>query len=191
MIEKAIIFAASAHYGTKRKGKTRAYILHPIEAMTIVGSLTEDEEVLAAAVLHDVVEDTDIGVEAIEQEFGERVKLLVAAESEDKMRDVPADTSWEERKQATIDHLEGLNRDAKLICLGDKLANIREMCKDYDALGDTLWERFNQKDKRKHAWYYRSICEILSEEFGEVPAIREYRELLQTVFGEQGTSNPA
>lgn len=54
-VERAIIFAANAHAGTKRKGKERAYILHPIEAMTIVASLTEDEEVLAAAVLHDTV----------------------------------------------------------------------------------------------------------------------------------------
>ena len=54
-VERTIIFAANAHAGTKRKGKERAYILHPIEAMTIVAGLTEDEEVLAAAVLHDTV----------------------------------------------------------------------------------------------------------------------------------------
>ncbi len=55
MIENAIQFAITAHAGTKRKGKERPYILHPIEAMTIVASLTEDPEVIAAAVLHDVV----------------------------------------------------------------------------------------------------------------------------------------
>ncbi len=183
MVEKAIIFAASAHNGIKRKGKNRPYILHPIEAMTIVGGLTEDEDILAAAVLHDVVEDTDIGPEVIEQEFGERVKLLVMAESEDKMRDIPFEASWEDRKKATIDHLGGLDRDAKLICLGDKLANIREMCRDYDLLGDTLWIRFNQKDKSMHAWYYWSVFRVLEKEFGDVAPIREYRELLEHVFG--------
>ena len=182
-IENAIVFATKAHAGVTRKGKNRLYILHPIEAMTIVAGLTEDEDVIAAAVLHDVVEDTDVQPEKIEQEFGKRVLDLVMAESEDKMRDIPAEASWKERKQHTIDHLDDINRDAKLICLGDKLANIREMSRDYALLGDGLWERFNQKDKAMHGWYYGAVCDKLEEEFGSVPAIKEYRDLLKTVFG--------
>ena len=118
-IGKAIQFAVDAHGDTTRKGKTRLYILHPIQAMTIVASLTENEDVLAAAVLHDVVEDTSIKPGDLEREFGPRVKELVMAESEDKMRGIPSEASWEARKQATIDHLAGLERDALLICLGD------------------------------------------------------------------------
>ena len=150
--------------------------------MTIVASLTEDEEVLAAAVLHDVVEDTGVKEAELREVFGDRVANLVMAESEDKMRDVPSEASWEARKQATIDHLAGLEKDALLICLGDKLANIREVSRDYAVIGDELWERFNQKDKKAHKWYYRSIFQILAETFGEVPPIREYRALLKEVF---------
>ena len=182
MIEKAIIFAANAHAGVSRKGKRRPYILHPVEAMTIVAALTEDEEVLAAAVLHDVVEDTNTTPEDIENEFGSRVRELVMAESEDKMKGLPADASWKARKQATIDHLVKLKSDALLICLGDKLANIREMSRDYKEHGDKLWERFNQKDKAEHAWYYSSVFQILAQALGESPAIREYRALLKEVF---------
>ena len=184
MIEKAVRFAAKAHEGTTRKGKERPYILHPVEVMTIVAGLTEDEEVISAAVLHDTVEDTDVTTRDIRQSFGERVERLVMAESEDKMKDLPPEASWELRKQATIDHLWTLDRDAKLICLGDKLANIREMSRDYAQIGDKLWERFNQKDKRKHAWYYSSICDILEAEFGAIPAIKEFRTLLGKVFDE-------
>ncbi len=187
-VERAIIFATNAHAGIKRKGKNRLYILHPIEAMTIVAGLTEDEDVIAAAVLHDVVEDTAVQPDEIEQEFGKRVLDLVMAESEDKMRDVPSEASWKERKQHTIDHLDGLDKDAKLICFGDKLANIREMGRDYRLLGDALWERFNQKDKAMHGWYYSAICDELEKEFGSVPAIREYRDLLKTIFGMQPMS---
>ena len=182
-IEQAIQYAVFAHAGTKRKGKTRPYVLHPVEAMTIVAGLTEGEDVLAAAVLHDVVEDTNIRAEDIEREFGARVKDLVLAESEDKMKDLPADASWKARKQATLNHLAGLERDALRICLGDKLANIREMSRDYDKLGDNLWERFNQKDKAMHAWYYSSVYQTLSKTLGDVPAIREYRVLLKEFFG--------
>lgn len=105
LIDKAIIFAAKAHQGTTRKGKKRPYILHPLEAMTIVAGLTDDEEVIAAAVLHDTVEDTDTKPAEIASIFGDRVAELVMAESEDKMVDLPATASWEARKQATIDHL--------------------------------------------------------------------------------------
>ena len=188
-IEKAIIFATEAHAGVTRKGKTRPYILHPIEAMTIVGGLTEDEAVLAAAVLHDVVEDTDIGESAIRDTFGDRVATLVMAESEDKMKNLSPDASWKARKQATIDHLATLERDALLICLGDKLANIREMSRDHAALGDKLWERFNQKDKNEHAWYYSSILEILAKVLGNVPPVQEYRALLKEVFGWEENTN--
>ena len=181
-IERAIRFAVSAHAGTKRKGKERPYILHPVEVMSIVAGMTEDEDVIAAAVLHDTVEDTSVTAAAIEREFGPRVRDLVMAESEDKMKELPAEASWKLRKQATIDHLRTLNRDAKLICLGDKLSNIREMNRDHAAIGDKIWERFNQKDKREHNWYYRSICDVLEEEFGDAPEIREYRALLKTVF---------
>ena len=186
MIEKAVRFAAKAHEGTTRKGKERPYILHPLEVMTIVAGLTEDEEVISAAVLHDSVEDTDVTSRDIRYSFGERVEQLVMAESEDKMRNLPPEASWEMRKQATIDHLWTLDRDAKLICLGDKLANIREMSRDYAEIGDALWERFNQKDKRKHAWYYSSICDVLELEFGDIREIREYRALLKRVFGRSG-----
>lgn len=182
MIENAIQFAITAHAGTKRKGKERPYILHPIEAMTIVASLTEDPEVIAAAVLHDVVEDTSLGADDIEREFGPRVRALVMAESEDKMPDLTAEASWKARKQATIEHLKRLGRDEKLICLGDKLANIREMGRDHLQLGDALWERFNEKDKNEHAWYYSSICDVLKAEFGIIPAIREYRSLMEEIF---------
>ena len=185
MIEKAVLFATKAHEGTTRKGKERPYILHPLEVMTIVAGLTEDEEVISAAVLHDTVEDTDVTPRDIRQSFGERVERLVMAESEDKMKDLPPEASWELRKQATIDHLETLDRDEKLICLGDKLANIREMSRDHAQIGDKLWERFNQKDKRKHAWYYRSICDVLELEFGDIREIREYRELWSGVFSEE------
>ena len=88
-IRKAIEFAMDAHADATRKGKSRPYILHPLEAMNIAASLTEDEEVLAAAVLHDVVEDTDVKEAEIREVFGDRVADLVMAESEDKMRHLP------------------------------------------------------------------------------------------------------
>ena len=182
LLDDAIHFATKAHAGVSRKGKTRPYILHPLEAMNIASTLTEDEEVLAAAVLHDTVEDTDVTKADIRAAFGSRVADLVAAESEDKCKDLPAESTWETRKQETIEALKTKSRDIKTICLGDKLSNLRELSRDYAELGDALWERFNQKDKAMHCWYYSSLYEILKDEFGDVPAIREYGNLLEKVF---------
>ena len=72
-IEEAIQFAVSAHDGSTRKGKNRPYILHPLDAMSIVAALTDDEDVIAAAVLHDVVEDTKLGEKVIREKFGDAV----------------------------------------------------------------------------------------------------------------------
>ena len=188
-IERAILYATETHKGAHRKGKDgkkapfRPYILHPVEAMTIVAGLTDDEDVIAAAVLHDVVEDAKVPTEEIERIFGRRVRELVEKESEDKMPDLPPEESWKIRKQATIDHLPGLDRDAKLIALGDKLSNIREMERDHAILGDEVWQRFNVKDKALHGWYYSSLCNVLAEEFGDVPAIKEYKAIVKSIFG--------
>ena len=64
-VDKAIIFAVNAHAGTERRGKGFPYIIHPLEAVSIVATITSDPELLAAAALHDTVEDTDVTVDQI------------------------------------------------------------------------------------------------------------------------------
>ncbi len=183
IFEQAVIFAAKAHMGQKRKGKDKPYLLHPLEAAAIVGTLTSDDEVLAAAVLHDTVEDTETTKDDLAEVFGQRVADLVADESEDKRDDIPADITWKLRKTETIEHLRHASREDKMICLGDKLSNIREIRADHDFFGGELWDRFNQKDPKMHAWYYGSILKILSAEFDEdCPAVCEYRMHFRHVF---------
>ena len=60
LLDRAIIFAVKAHAGTERRGKGFPYIVHPMEAVEIVATITPDQELLAAAALHDTVEDTDV-----------------------------------------------------------------------------------------------------------------------------------
>ena len=85
LLDRAIIFAVKAHAGTERRGKGFPYIVHPMEAMEIVATMTPDQELLAAAALHDTVEDTDVTLEEIRENFGERVAMLVAHECEYKI----------------------------------------------------------------------------------------------------------
>ena len=154
-----------------------------MEAAAVCATLTNDEEVIAAAVLHDVVEDTSATAEDIAREFGSRVAAIVAGETEDKRESRPAAETWELRKQEALDHLASAGDEAVLmVCLGDKLSNIRAMERDYEAQGDTLWKRFNQKDPVKHAWYYMSIAEILKPALGSTAAWKEYDTRVRAVF---------
>ena len=181
ILDRAIIFATKAHEGQFRKGTQIPYILHPMEAAAIVGTMTTDEEIIAGAVLHDVVEDTDTTVEDIINLFGARVGGLVASESENKQEYLPAESTWKVRKQETLDHLKTAPIEVKMIALGDKLSNIRSIYRDYQKIGDELWQRFNQKDRNEHYWYYSSIAECV-QELREHQAYQEYKELITKAF---------
>ena len=182
ILDKAIVFAVQAHSGMVRKGTKTPYILHSLEAAAIVATMTDDEEVIAAAVLHDVLEDTSATVNQLIEEFGQRVTAFVNAESENKREDIPATETWKLRKQETIDALYNEKHpDVKMIALGDKLSNVRAMYRDYQAIGDKLWNRFNQKDKSEHGWYYRSIADA-TRELSNYPAWKEYAQLVSLVF---------
>jgi len=190
VLDHAIRFAAEAHSGMTRKGTDVPYILHPMETAAIVGTMTADREILAAAVLHDVVEDTGHTIQEIREKFGDRVAGLVASESEDKRENLPAKDTWRIRKEETIAHLR-LTRDpaVKMITLGDKLSNIRAISRDYAAIGDRLWARFNQKDKAEQGWYYVSIAGQLKE-LRDFPAWQEYNSLIRRVFSGTAESGP-
>jgi len=183
VLEKAILFATQRHAGAVRKGTDTPYIVHPLEAVSIAAGITNEPDVLAAAVLHDVVEDTNTTINEIETEFGGRIAKLVAAESEDKLPGIPAAESWELRKKATLSALPSASLDEKIIMLADKLSNIRAIYRDTVRIGDGVWERFNQKDKSKHEWYYREIAAELLE-LSEYLAYREYCKLINLVFGD-------
>ncbi len=181
LLDEAIVFATKAHAGQFRKSTQIPYILHPLEAGTIVATMTDDDEVISAAVLHDVIEDADITVKQIDDLFGTRVAKLVLCESENKREDLPAESTWKLRKQETLEHLKHSDIDVKMITLGDKLSNMRAIYRDYRLIGDDLWQRFNQKDKNEHYWYYNGIAECLSE-LRNHPAYNEYIDLIKKTF---------
>lgn len=184
LMDRAIIFATRAHSGTYRKGTNIPYIVHPIEAAAIVSTMTYDPDMIAAAVLHDVVEDTDATVEEIRIFFNDRIAKLVEAESENKRKDLPPQETWMTRKMETLDFLRNrADRDAKILALADKLSNIRAIHRDQDIVGDKLWERFNEKRKEKHGWMYRQVADALSE-LSDTFAWQEYDDLVRKTFEE-------
>ena len=182
LLDRAIVFAVEAHAGTERRGKGFPYIVHPMEAVEIVATMTSDQELLAAAALHDTVEDTDVTVEQIRETFGERIAKLVAAESDTVVNGISEEESWHARKQAAIDRLAHASRDVKMVALGDKLSNMRAIARDYAMQGDRLWSLFHTNDPKEHEWHYRGLAESLSE-LHDTFAYKEFEQLIDKVFG--------
>ena len=181
LLDRAIIFAVRAHAGTERRGKGYPYIVHPMEAVEIVATMTADQELLAAAALHDTVEDTEVTVEQLRAEFGERIASLVAEESDAIPEGMTEEGSWHQRKQAAIDRLSKASHDAKMVALGDKLSNMRAIARDYAELGDTLWNRFHAKDPKDHEWRFRALADALRE-LSDTFAYQEFERLINQVF---------
>lgn len=184
LLDRAIEFAMVKHAGQERKGTHIPYVTHVIEAMEIVCRMTEDEELRAAVVLHDTLEDTDTTKEELIAAFGPRVADLVAAESEDKRKGQPEEKTWQDRKTETIRHLKKAGTEVKMIALGDKLSNVRAMARDYRVIGEKLWQRFNEKDPIKQGMYYGLLANIFwnDEILRETQEYREYVELCEYLF---------
>ena len=153
-----------------------------MEAVEIVATITPDQELLAAAALHDTVEDTDVTEEQIRAEFGDRIASLVAAESEELPVGISETESWRSRKQAAINRLAAASHDAKIVAMGDKLSNMRAIARDYEEIGDELWTRFHAPNgKSDHEWHYRGLAASLAE-LSNTSAYKEFVYLLEKTF---------
>ena len=183
LVSEAIAFAVKAHDGMRRKKSEAPYILHPLEAAVIVGTMSDDQNLIAAAALHDVVEDAGVTIEEIEARFGKRVRELVGSETEDKRADLPPSDTWRIRKEESLSVLKNTEDIGVLmVWMGDKLANMRAIYRDFKVEGNAMWQRFNQKDEKEQAWYYRSIAEF-TRRLSDTSAWIEYQTLTELVFG--------
>ena len=184
LLDRAIMFAVKAHAGTERRGKGFPYIVHPMEAVEIVATITPDQELLAAAALHDTVEDTDVTIEQIRAEFGDRIASLVGAETDIVIEGQSEQDSWHDRKRAAINHLSKASKDAKIVAMGDKLSNMRAIARDYAVQGDALWNLFHVNDPKDHEWHYRGLADALRD-LEDTFAFKEFEMLIDQVFGKK------
>jgi (p)ppGpp synthase/HD superfamily hydrolase len=141
-IERALRAAIEAHDGQIRKGRTPApYIVHPLHVALMLARWNQDESVIIAGLLHDVVEDCDDWTLArIEAEFGAHVAGMVDELSEDKSK------SWEERKRAGVERVARLSPQAATVKACDKLHNLTTLLaelRSHADHADEIWAGFN------------------------------------------------
>lgn len=190
LVDKALDYAAMAHKGTMRKASKTPYIVHPVEVTYYVKEILDElnvdkatyYNVLAAAALHDVVEDTKYTADDIRATFGDDITALVASETEDKMRHLPSSQTWHIRKQNFLDHLGDASFGAQIIALADKTANALDLAEERAAEGDRMWDKFNERDPAEHQWYFDSIAAILEKPLGQTKVYSLYIDTLKKIF---------
>ncbi|MCP4979548.1 MAG: bifunctional (p)ppGpp synthetase/guanosine-3',5'-bis(diphosphate) 3'-pyrophosphohydrolase [Gammaproteobacteria bacterium] len=143
MIWKAKRFARLAHeaIGQCRKYTDEPYIVHPRAVAKLVSSVTDDEAMICAAWLHDVVEDTAVTIDEIRTEFGEDVAALV-----DDLSDVSRleDGNRETRKRIDLEHTKTASARAKTVKLADLIDNTRSI-----AISDPGFAKTYMGEKRQ------------------------------------------
>ncbi|MCR5475228.1 MAG: HD domain-containing protein [Lachnospiraceae bacterium] len=173
-VEEAIVYATVMHQGKVRKFGDTSYILHPLEVAQILSTLTDDEEVVTAGILHDIVEESDGTLAEIEKRFGKRVADLVSTDSENEYPGEERSATWRQRKEETLQTLKAsTDIGVKMLWLADKLANIRSLARMYSEIGEDMWHRFNETDPEKQCWYYKSVAEMIELSLNKTGAFKE------------------
>lgn len=155
ILEKALMAASKSHEGQYRKNTDIPYITHPVTVGFMLLKKGYSEEVVAAGILHDTVEDTTLTLDEIKREFGSNIADIVEGSSEpDKS------LSWKDRKEHTIEFLKTASEDVRAVVCADKLHNIRSIIRDYEQVGEEVWSKFNA-GKEQQKWYYTNVVDSL------------------------------
>lgn len=172
LVERAIRVAADGHRKQLRKGSDIPYLAHPAAvALLLARTGFDDDHVLAAAFLHDVVEDTDYTIEQLAAEFPPEVVEIVNALSEQKTDESGAKRPWKDRKRDHLEVIRGASVDAKAVALADKLHNLGTMEMDCLAEGNQFWSRFNAS-KVEIIWYHTEMIAAASADDGRITRLQ-------------------
>jgi (p)ppGpp synthase/HD superfamily hydrolase len=164
LVQKAIIAAAALHTRQKRKGDGFPFVVHPYSVAIILSNYTDNEEVLAAGLLHDVLEEAKgYTEENLEADFGRNVFEIVKEASEDRVseeKDEDRKASWQARKEKYLENLKNDSQEALMVVCADKIHNLRSMMSAYKSQGEEFWDKFNAP-KDKILWYYQQVLLVL------------------------------
>ncbi|MCX6751562.1 MAG: HD domain-containing protein [Candidatus Nomurabacteria bacterium] len=175
-VKKALCFAAQKHDGQYRKGDSIPYIVHPIQVAFGVSKYTNDQEIIAAALLHDVLEDcVNVSVHLLRKEFGNRTALMVNELSYKKTK---KKKTWKERKKIYLSKIKRASKDALIIVAVDKMCNL-ELYIDILKKENNIISLFKGTPS-EYFWYYKKIEEILKSKFGSGSRIvKDYNKILK------------
>ncbi len=160
-LEKAIRLMLHAHAGQLRKADPQVpYATHPFHVALMVREAGGDEDCVISALLHDVLEDTDVTAEDLEEAFGPRVAAIVREVSEDKT------LSWEDRKARMVEHLRVASREACLVAAADKIHNLETLVDAHRRFGGVIWTAF-RRGPEATVRFHREALEAMRDRIPE------------------------
>ena len=174
LLHTAIRFATDAHKGQYRKGSDVPYIVHPLEVLHLLRDMNADENLQIAGVLHDVVEDTPVTIEQVEEIFGKEIARLVASHTEEEGK------SWREQKRATIEIVRNADKPVQMLIMADKISNLKSMLYDYLEKGEELWKRFGST-KEMQSWHNNRLIAALLP-LATDPDTAKHYEMMKKLF---------
>ena len=182
-LEEAILYATIMHQGKVRKLRAIPFILHPMEVAQILSTMTDDEEVITAGILHDVVGKSGGTQEEIEKRFGKRVAQLAVFQTEDRHPKKESDAAWKMRMEQTLLLLKNTEDvEVRMLWLADKLSSIRALAGAYSECGEDVWKQLPQSDPALQCWYYRSIAEQLELSLNRTGAFKEFIKHINSIW---------
>jgi len=171
LVEKAVRVSVAAHGGQTRKGDNLPYIIHPFMVALKLAKYNFSDAVIAAALTHDVLEDTDFGEEKLKQELGSEVLEIVKAVTNDDS------LPWEEKKKKYVETVRSGSEGAKAVAVADKIHNLESLMIAYAEQGPELWKKFN-RGKEQKLWFENEVLKMLKQAWKH-PLIDEYEGLLE------------
>jgi len=178
----AVTYAERRHAG-QRQGDGTPYLLHPLEVACLLHAAGAPDHLIAAGVLHDVLEKGDAGESDLRRRFGARVTNLVLAVSDDDRI-----TGYAHRKAALRRQVAGAGDEAMALFAADKLSKLRELRHEtvLDAQGSHATARVRTLRARRLRHYQRSLA-MLEERLPESPLVRDLRDELDA-FAREGAT---
>jgi|GEM_PF-378981 len=169
-IKQAFLIALAAHEGQKRKTENIPYIAHPVAVALTLARYGFSSEAVAAALVHDVLEDTEFPEAELEAKLGRNVLEIVKTVSH------LGGGSWEVERATYLEQVRRGIPEAKAVCCADKINNVASIIEAHATMGGAVWERFS-RGQEKQLWYYRAVLEMLKSSWNH-SMIAEYEKLV-------------
>jgi len=171
LIEKAIRIIVVAHANQKRKNDGSPYVVHPLMVAIKLMKYNFSDEVIAAALVHDVLEDTDIPEQELRDNLGNEVVEMVKMVTNDNS------LSWEDKKSKYVEMVRNGSKEVKAISIADKIHNAENFLFTHSQIGSEIWEKFS-RGKETKMWFEEEMLKMFKETWSH-PMIKEYEELVE------------
>ena len=181
VLDKALELVVKANKNRVYVGNDIPNVIHYLEVVAITATMTDDQELLAAAALCDIVYDCGISLRDIDIQFGARVANVVRDITSANLVATNPNINWKDSKKAIIDKVKNASRDTKIVGLANKLSHMRAIGQDFGNNRDKIWVKFKPLTHNDVEWFYRALADAFIELY-EQNAYKEFTFLINKVF---------